>query len=163
MAWVLRVSHRPQLVKNLINGPTNKVAVEVGGRLCLVSPAWKYPPPPSGQNRLWGSARHLVTACVLEKPTQFFLLLCWEKLRPSSLRVFLLCFSFLCVSFITHTERSALTLLAIKCVFFLPRTKQFCTTPAGCPAVYLDSDTIYLETVSGPMRLPPLQMPVANS
>ena len=76
---------------------------------------------------------------------------------------------FQCVSFTTHTEH--FTFGHRMYGLFSPQ-QQFSETPAGCPAIQLNSDAIYPETVSdsrgsglSPTRLapPPPQMPIASS
>ena len=58
--------------------------------------------------------------------------------------------SVLCVSFAFMENTSLLTFLVTKCVEILSHTKQFSATPAGCPTIQLNSDTVYTKIALDP-------------
>lgn len=57
------------------------------------------------------------------------------------------CFSSLCVFFTFTESASLLTFPVVECVKVFPHTKQFSLTP-GCPAISLNSGTVYTEMAS---------------
>lgn len=61
MSWVLRVSHKSQVLKNLINGPMSKVAREAGGASAWPLQHEYVPPKPA-----WPPSPLIVQNCIFE-------------------------------------------------------------------------------------------------
>ena len=113
---------------------------------------------------LWTSRLHLVghpgpAQSMISLIFLQLLLFCWLSTLSSlssHLKIYvgipssfsLLCLSFPCVSFTTHTEQFTSDTSGLQmCVWFFPHTKQLSVKPAGCLTIWLSSDTICQETV----------------